>query len=80
VCDGPCLLVGSTADRFWDGQTTRCLPADVVEIGGADHGKFVRGRLAASAAVIGQVITAVEDFLDRIVWRSAASIRNWPDR
>jgi hypothetical protein len=28
---------------------------------------FVPGRLAASAAVLGQVITAVEDFLD-LVW------------
>jgi hypothetical protein len=27
---------------------------------------FVPGRLAASAAVLGQVITAVEDFLDRV--------------
>jgi hypothetical protein len=30
---------------------------------------FVPGRLAASAAVLGQVITAVEDFLDNVVWR-----------
>jgi hypothetical protein len=27
-----------------------------------------RGRLAASAAALGQVITAVEDFLDHVVW------------
>jgi hypothetical protein len=66
---GPCLLVGGTADQFWDGQTARSLTADVVEIDGADHGMFVPGRLAASAAALGQVITAVEDFLDHIVWR-----------
>jgi predicted alpha/beta-hydrolase family hydrolase len=66
---GPCLLVGGTADRFWDGQAARSLAADVVEIDGADHGLFVPGRLAASAAVLGQVITAVEDFLDHVVWR-----------
>ena len=65
---GPCLLVGGTADRFWDGQAARSLPAEVVEVDGADHGMFVPGRLAASADVLGQVITAVEDFLDRIVW------------
>jgi hypothetical protein len=65
---GPCLLVGGTADRFWDGQAARSLPAEVVEVDGADHGMFVPGRLAASAAVLGQVITAVEDFLDHIVW------------
>lgn len=65
---GPCLLIGGTADQFWDGQAARSLTADVVEIDGADHGMFVPGRLAASAAALGQVITAVEDFLDRIVW------------
>jgi pimeloyl-ACP methyl ester carboxylesterase len=63
---GPCLLVGGTADRFWDGQTARSLPAEVVEVDGADHGMFVPGGLAASAAVLGQVIMAVEDFLDRV--------------
>jgi pimeloyl-ACP methyl ester carboxylesterase len=65
---GPCLLVGGTADRFWDGQAARSLSAHVVEVDGADHAMFVPGRLAASAAVLGQVITAVEDFLDHVVW------------
>ena len=65
---GPCLLVGGTADRFWDGQAARSLPAEVVEVDGADHGMFVPGPLAASAAVLGQVIAAVEDFLDHVVW------------
>ena len=65
---GPCLLVGGTADRFWDGRAARSLLAEVVEVDGADHGMFVPGRLAASAAVLGQVITAVEDFLDHVVW------------
>jgi hypothetical protein len=65
---GPCLLVGGTADRFWDGRAARSLPAEVVEIDGADHAMFVPGRLAASAAALGQVITAVEDFLDHVVW------------
>ena len=63
---GPCLLVGGTADRFWDGRTARSLPAEVIEVSGADHGMFVPGRMAASAAVLGQVITAVEDFLDHV--------------
>jgi pimeloyl-ACP methyl ester carboxylesterase len=63
---GPCLLVGGTADRFWDGEAARSLPAEVVEVDGADHGMFVPGRLAASAAVLGQVSTAVEDFLDHV--------------
>jgi pimeloyl-ACP methyl ester carboxylesterase len=65
---GPCLLVGGTADQVWDGPTARSLATEVVEIDGADHGMFVPGRLAASAATLGQVITAVENFLDLVVW------------
>ena len=65
---GPCLLVGGTADQSWDGQTARSLTPDVVEIDDADHRMFVPGPLASSAAALGQVITAVEDFLDRLVW------------
>ena len=65
---GPCLLVGGTADPYWDGQTARSLTADVVEIEGADHAMVVPGRLANSAAALGQVITAVEDFLDYVIW------------
>jgi hypothetical protein len=65
---GPCLLAGGTADKAWDGATARSLTGHVVEIDDADHGMFVPGGLAASAAVLGQVITAVEDFLDHIVW------------
>ncbi|HXZ73212.1 MAG TPA: hypothetical protein VEH31_20375 [Streptosporangiaceae bacterium] len=65
---GPCLLAGGTADRFWDGQAARSITADVVEIDGADHAMFVPGPLSASAAVLGQVMTAVEGFLDHTVW------------
>jgi hypothetical protein len=64
---GPCLLVGGTADPYWDGQTARSFAADVVEIDGADHAMVVPGRLTESAAVLGQIITAVEDFLDEVV-------------
>ena len=63
----PCLLVGGTADRVWDGRVARSVTADVVEIDGADHGMFVPGALGASAAVLGEVIAAVERFLDRVM-------------
>jgi hypothetical protein len=65
---GPCLLVGGTADPDWDGQTARSLTADVVEIDGADHAMVVPGRLTESAAALGQIISAVEDFLDHVIW------------
>jgi len=64
----PFLLVGGTADRLWDSGLARELTPYVMEVAGADHGMYVPGRLAASAAVLGEVATAVEDFLDQVVW------------
>jgi hypothetical protein len=64
----PCLLVGGTADRWWDGQIARSITPHVVEVPAADHGMIVPGELSASAAVLGQVATAVEQFLDQVVW------------
>ncbi len=64
----PCLLIGGTADNVWDGRLARSVTPYVLEIDGADHGMLVAGRLAASTAVLGQVVTAVEDFLDHQVW------------
>jgi hypothetical protein len=67
--DAPCLLVGGTADeQAWDGALARRLSPYVFEVDGADHGMYVRGPLAASAAVLGLVATAVERFLDEVVW------------
>jgi len=65
---GPCLLVGGTADPYWDGQTARSVTADVIEIDGADHAMVVPGRLTESAVVLGRIIIAVEQFLDEVVW------------
>jgi hypothetical protein len=64
----PCLLIGGTADKVWDGRLAWSVTPHVLEIDGADHGMFVPGRLQESAAVLGQVITAVENFLDYQVW------------
>jgi hypothetical protein len=62
------LTAGTGADPYWDGRTARSLTADVVEIDGADHAMVVPGRLMESAAALGEVITAVEDFLDHVIW------------
>ncbi|WP_040480129.1 hypothetical protein [Longispora albida] len=64
----PFLLIGGTADSSWDGDLARELTPHVLEIDGADHGLYVPGRLAASTGAIGQMATAVEDFLDQYVW------------
>jgi pimeloyl-ACP methyl ester carboxylesterase len=64
----PVLLAGGTADPYWDAAVARSVTPHVVEVTGADHGLLVPGQLAASAAVLGQVMTAVEEFLDQYVW------------
>ena len=64
----PCLLIGGTADKAWDGRLARSLTPHVLQIDGADHGMFVPGRLSQSAAVLAKVTTAVENFLDHQVW------------
>src|SRR5262245_1843006 len=72
----PCMLIGGTADRLWDGRLARSLTRHVLEIDGADHGMFIPGRLSESAAVLGQVITTVEDFLDHQVWQGVGEGQN----
>ncbi len=68
----PFLLVGGTADPVWDGLVARAITPHVLEIDGADHGMFVPGPLSASAVVLGQVTSAIEDYLDRQVWPERA--------
>lgn len=64
----PFLLIGGTADPSWDGTLARDLTPYVFEVPGADHGLYVPGPLAESIAVLGQVATAVEAFLDEVIW------------
>lgn len=64
----PCLLVGGTADSWWDGSVAKAITPHIVEVAGADHGMCVPGPVSASAAVLGQVMDAVESFLDEVVW------------
>lgn len=65
----PCLLVGGTADPWWDGPLARALTPYVLEVPDADHGMILPDApLARSATILGQVATAVEDFLDHHVW------------
>jgi hypothetical protein len=64
----PALLVGGTADAWWDSELAHELSPHVLEVDGADHRMYVAGPLARSAAVLGQVATAVESFLDEVVW------------
>jgi hypothetical protein len=65
---GPALLVGGTADSQWDGDIARSITPHVLEVDNADHSMLVPGPLAASADVLGRVSTAIEGFIDHVVW------------
>ena len=62
--DAPCLLIGGTADHWWNGDVARSVTPYIVEVQGADH----RMLLPGPETVPGDVIAAVEQFLDDVVW------------
>jgi hypothetical protein len=62
----PFLLVGGTADEMWDGALARQLTPHVLEVHNADHGMYVPGPLTDSIAVLRQMVTAIQEFLDTI--------------
>jgi hypothetical protein len=64
----PCLLIGGTADSSWRADLAGELSPYVFEVHGADHLLRVPGPLARSAVVLGDVATAVEQFLDEVLW------------
>jgi hypothetical protein len=64
----PFLLVGGTADALWDSTEAHRLSAHVLEIKDATHGLYVPGPLQNSIAVLAQVVTAIEEFLDAVDW------------
>lgn len=66
----PFLLVGGTADSWWDGVTARRLTPYVLEVHGADHGMMVAGAVTDSIAVLARVVTAVDQFLESLGWPS----------
>lgn len=68
AASAPFLLVGGTADPAWDGDVARRLTPHVLEVPEADHGMYVPGPLVDSVAVLAEVVTAVEGFLDAIDW------------
>ena len=77
----PYLLVGGTADPWWDGNLARALTPHVLEIPDANHGMVLpEVPLARSAAVLGRVVTAVEEFLDGYVWPATAGGFGTPTR
>jgi pimeloyl-ACP methyl ester carboxylesterase len=66
----PFLLIGGTADEWWDGDLARHLTPHVLEIEHALHGLTVPGPVTASIDVLRHVVTAIDEFLESISWPS----------
>jgi hypothetical protein len=64
----PFLLIGGTADTWWDGTVARRLSPHVCEVEGADHDLVVPGPPDASIAVRDRTVAAIEAFLDAVGW------------
>jgi len=67
--DAPCLLVGGTADPWWDRDIALSLTSNIVEIPGADHAMRVAGQTPNADTIPRELTTSVERFLD-LVWPS----------
>ena len=74
----PFLLVGGTADPMWDAAAAGRLSPYVLQVEDADHGMYVPGPLTDSIAVLGRVITAMEEFLDAVGWEDGDRVRVAP--
>jgi hypothetical protein len=64
----PFLLIGGTADKWWDPGTAHRVSPYVLEVPTADHGMLVPGPLTDSIAVLARVVVTIEEFLDDIGW------------
>ncbi|MFY1697833.1 alpha/beta hydrolase [Solwaraspora sp. WMMA2101] len=62
----PALLVGGTRDRSWLPEVATATGKRVVTITGGDHGLRPPGPLRAYAQVLGDVGTAIEEFLAQL--------------
>jgi hypothetical protein len=64
----PAPYIGGTADSRCDSALARGQSPHELEVEGADRGMLVPGPLSASGPVFGRIGTAVERFLDEMVW------------
>jgi len=62
----PTMLVGGTADIFWDGAIARELGMQVVEVPGADHSLETDDDPINSAAILGRVTREMDRFIRQL--------------
>ncbi|MFC4068543.1 alpha/beta hydrolase [Actinoplanes subglobosus] len=62
----PALLIGGTADRFWDTAAAHATGKTVLEIPGADHSMRVPGPIGAYTGVLTDIGAKIDVFLDLV--------------
>src|SRR4051812_20624580 len=62
----PALLIGGTADRLWLPSLAAATGKSVITVPDGDHGLRVPGPLRAYTDVLGDVGSAIEQFLDAL--------------
>lgn len=63
---GKTLLVGGTADDYWDGKVARSSGHQVLEMQGAHHGLEITGDPSASVRLLGEIVAAMETFVEAL--------------
>lgn len=63
---GKTLLVGGMADDYWDGTVARSSGHQVLEMQGAHHGLEIAGDPAASVRLLGELVSAMELFVESL--------------
>lgn len=63
---GKTLLVGGTADDYWDGTLARSSGHQVLEMQGAHHGLEIAGDPSASVRLLGELVAAMEIFVETL--------------
>lgn len=63
---GKTLLVGGTADDYWDGAIARASGHQVLEMQGAHHGLEISGDPSESVRLLGEIVEVIKLFVEKL--------------
>lgn len=63
---GKTLLVGGTADDYWDSNVAKASGQQVLELPGADHGLEISGDPLASVGLLKEIVAAMMLFVQSL--------------
>lgn len=60
------LLVGGTADHFWNSAVAKTSGQEVLEFAGADHDLAIPGDPVASVEILGELVSTMKSFVESL--------------